>query len=134
MFRSLHGGRNAVRLQQVLANKARRLARLLLPDLILLSARDLNRERRGPGSAPNTSASALSMRVLSSPLLAQPRMPRAVERCRALKDLELSYGSNLAEFEYLVICVWLPLYDEEKIALPLPVKEVYAVDLQVPTL
>ena len=54
-----------------------------------------------------------------------------MERCRALEDLELSYGSNLAEFEYLVICLWLPLYDEEKIALPLPVKEVYAVDLQV---
>ncbi|CAE7209011.1 MCA1, partial [Symbiodinium sp. KB8] len=126
MFRSLHGGRNAVRLQQVLASKARRLARLLLPDLILLSARDLNRERLG--SAPKTSS--LSMRVLSSPLLAEPRMQRAMERCRALEDLELSYGSNLAEFEYLVICLWLPLYDEEKIALPLPVKEVYAVDLQ----
>ena len=90
MHRAAQGGRHQARVRRTLQRKAQRAARLILPDLVLLSAgnRDVS-----------VSRAAMTKAALSSPLL-----PKS--RDTACSDLLAADGF---EFEYLVLCLWLPL-------------------------
>ena len=102
MNRAVKGNRRQARVRRILERKARRAARLILPDVLLLSAG--NRDT-------STSRAAMTKAALSSPLLPQ-------SRDKACSDLQ---GTDGFEFEYLVACLWFPLTakDAEMHAAPL---------------
>lgn len=105
MHRSTSGTARGNEFQDTLAHKAQRMARLLLPDLVLLH-----------GSARFTNSSHILESVKTwgrSPLLSQwssnchkpdPSDPREKLCC----DLQ---NSEKFHFEFLVSCLWLPLLD-----------------------
>eukprot|EP00439_Symbiodinium_sp_Y106_P077123 s59_g16.t1 len=88
MHRAIRGTKHEIRLRDTLKKKARRAARSILPDLILLSA-----THRG--------ADALTKAALNTPLL-----HRSKERPASCGDLEVA---STMEFEFLVVCIWFPL-------------------------
>ncbi|CAE7702723.1 unnamed protein product [Symbiodinium sp. CCMP2592] len=88
MHRAIRGTKHEIRLRDTLKKKARRAARSILPDLILLSA-----THRG--------ADALTKAALNTPLL-----HRSKERPASCGDLEVK---STMEFEFLVVCIWFPL-------------------------
>ncbi|CAE7434218.1 unnamed protein product [Symbiodinium sp. CCMP2456] len=89
MHGAVQGTKHEIRLRDTLKKKARRAARNVLPDLILLSA-----THRG--------ADALTKAALNTPLL----LHRSPERAAACRDLEVA---STMEFEFLVVCIWFPL-------------------------
>ena len=87
MYRSAKESQHAAKFQETLMTKAQRMARMLLPELILL-------KRSSPGDMASR-----TLEVLNSPLL----LPEKSKTCKDMAAKEDFY------FEYLVSCIWFPL-------------------------
>ncbi|CAK9115106.1 unnamed protein product [Durusdinium trenchii] len=87
MYRSAQESRHAQKFQTTLMTKAQRMARMLLPELLLL-------KRTSPDDLKQR-----TLEVLNSPLL----LPAKSETCKEMFSKEEFY------FEYMVTCIWFPL-------------------------